>query len=204
MTRTSLLKLANLLAAIQIILSNTIAEEIIGHSMTLKQRCIKNLALLFLLVFILWSGRALYATIRAFNKGDYSRTIVLGDAFLTDMKAHPWKRWLFVFRLPVYTTNPKTAALCITGQACTLLGDPQSGMERLFLAARLDPSCPTVHVALGIAYAAMGDAGMVARSFERARELGYTGSVVDRIFGGGELFTAVAATAVSRRPPTDG
>lgn len=198
MTRTNLLKWLNGFILAGLFGSSTIFEFFIGHPMNRSQELLRLSIVLGFLILLTKTSRELFISIRFIRKQNYAAAIQHANTYLDNVRQHPWKRVLFLIRIPVYTTMPEVAALSVLGQAYTLSGDSRRAIMYLNEAANIDPKSPTVFAALSIAASAMEDKEAAINYLNKSRDLGYSGSFSDMIFGGGELFSAAMAAISSK------
>jgi len=178
--RTLCLKIINTIALLGILGSQFILEFIFDRDLMPYERILHGIFFLAIGTFLIFACRELHTGIKRMRSGKFEEAISIAQKFADDLNLRPWRRLLFRLTLPIYTVNADAAALCIIGQAFTLKGDPTNGRKYLYKALELDPKSPVIYAALAQASFALGDKKNAEIGLQKARNLGFSSSLVDR------------------------
>ncbi len=141
--------------------------------------------------------RKVYKSHKLNRRGQFEAAKVLAREGIEDLLAHPWKIRLEKLTLDAYSSEPVATAYICLGVAQRGLGELDDAAASFSTAVSLDPLCPTAHVGLaGVAFD-LGDEVKAERMLQRAADLGYSGSLSDRLFTMGGEMTARLVGALS-------
>ena len=125
--------------------------------------------------------RQLYRGRRLQQSGALDLAVNEYRAFLVKLERHRWLRRVWWLAWAIYTRDPKAMTLNNLGGCLLDLGHLQEAEECLREAVSIDPLYPVPHVNLAELYAKRGDNVAAVTEASRAKELGLTGGIVDRV-----------------------
>ncbi len=119
---------------------------------------------------------------RLARRGRNEEAAALAREFIHEIETSPWKRFICRFAIEVSTNKPEVVGYLCLARAPRQADDAQAALSICQRAADIDPLCPTVQIGMAIAAAMLGDEVMARAYLQRARELGFSGSLSDRLF----------------------
>lgn len=146
----------------------------------------------------LW--RQLYRGRRLQQSGALDPAVKEYRAFLVRLERHRWLRRVWWLAWATYTRDPKAMTLNNLGGCLVDLGNLDEAEGCLREAIVIDPLYPVPHANLAELYAKRGDHVAAVAEASRAKELGLTGGIVDRILQGVQSSLAKVEGAGTSRP----
>ncbi len=140
--------------------------------------------------------RKVFSSRRMIRRGNYVEGAQVARQFVAELKAQPWKRLLCKFAIEVYTSEPEVLGHMCIASAYRHEGNLDAAFSAYLQATQIDPLCPTAFLGLALVSGALGNQSQAEFYVARSRDLGYTGSISDKLFMlGGDLTGKIALSA---------
>lgn len=117
---------------------------------------------------------------RLLKARDFAESKRHSERFLATLRKRPWLRKLIWLGAGVYSRDPEAHALNNLGAAEIGLGDLEAARTHLLASITVDRHNPLPALNMGILCRRAGRPAEAASWFQQARELGYSGSAIDR------------------------
>jgi len=125
--------------------------------------------------------RDLLTGLRLLNERRYAESRRHSERFLADVRRRPWLKHLIWLGSSSYSRDPEAMALSNLGAAEIALGQFYAARIHLEDSIRVDPLNPLPHYNMGVLLREAGETEAAQTCMARARELGLTGGLTDRI-----------------------
>lgn len=194
MTRTTLRKLLSICIVISVIGAYRFFFAKNGiFKLPPAQRVLLVLAIVILLNVSSFALRKVFLARRLIKRGNYAEGAQTARQFISELTTSPFKRLLCKFGIEVYTSEPEVLGYMCIASAYRHEGNLEAAFATYQQAIQIDPLCPTAYFGLAVVANTMGNHRLTEDYMAKSRELGFTGSIGDRIFlFGGDLTGKIA------------
>jgi hypothetical protein len=201
MNRTMRRKIMSVLILALIIGSYKFLFDVGGRfALPLAFRIIFIVTLVILLNISTFALRKVFVARRLLRQGRNEEAATIARQFITEIETRPWKRLACQFAIEVCTNKPEVLGYMCLAQATRQAGDLPTALATYQRAVEIDPLCPTAHLGLAVTSGLLGDEINAKSYLDRARELGFSWSLSDRLFiRGGDLTANLALSVPVKR-----
>jgi hypothetical protein len=148
--------------------------------------------------------RDLFIGRRLLDSGHPEESVPYTERFIAVVREQPWRNKLLWLTWSVYTTNAEAMALNNLGAAHIALGEVEAASSALLAARAVDPMYPLPPFNLAVVAAALGGSEESRNLASEARQLGYSGSSIDRaVHAGQRLLAAIEGRQRTASTPRD-